>query len=865
MTAVLSAEYMFPPDSAARPVAHNDWRRLGFWNIGWKLASKMHDVDFLAKEICSFHALKSVDAMGISEVFGMLEEDLHEARLLIMQHLLEELNSSVEPPAWTGQCDAHYIFLWNASKLQLKEHDMVSCGITEHSWRKVQYLQFCIPGTEGGRPLHVYHGHAPSSDKKNFTEARRKRMVSALWAHAMTKACSSAEQPAVVYGGDFNCTPLQWTECFRNMMATQASRRTVQACTSKKKPLHHGDRAIAINVTALQEESGWGKSYADEEKRQSFSDAHDVVLVPLCWDRTNQAATQPAQQKSQQPSLPASSTSCIPMSSSPQPAAATTQAFPRRRAKQPAPTSSAAQPVSSTPSIRVATEPKAATQPAQQKSQQRAPQAPTSSPQPAGAKTQAIPKLPPNSSAAQPVSSTPSILTATEPKSAKAASSGDQEARHAATQLVQQKSQRRSPQAPTSPPPPTSSAEPPASSELSRIHAHLEELQCKTQQGLISDGGVVEALQTLHGTYGNILRLEDFRQPSVLPATTQASAMSLAKQPIPTSSAAQPASSTPFTPNPLHNWDAYVEDPEEQFDGVPGLPCQLELQDVYADSDAHENDEAESMAPSLMLPSLETPLYNDLLKRLSTTGDEEVMERLADFCLYDELRYQRPHGSAEQPANNIGDPYALGLRVEHLLFVTHTQRGNQIARMTARKDARARAPHQLIFSPTEMAEAMNEWRKEPKTWMKPESLQFVNAMDNHQEYHLACKSRFNTMLFQIFGNKALVELFVKFPMCSAEQPAEILNKLADGWESCTTSLKAQHARESSCPSTEPTLSKQIYALTQRLTRGKTVADWIAKDRNRWYQLSRADQSMWCEYNSGDIQERIAALRLQQRS
>ena len=51
----------------------------------------------------------------------------------------------------------------------------------------------------------------------------------------------------------------------------------MQICTSKTIPLQVGDRAIAINVNALQEDSGWGKSY----NQKAFSDAHDVVLVPL--------------------------------------------------------------------------------------------------------------------------------------------------------------------------------------------------------------------------------------------------------------------------------------------------------------------------------------------------------------------------------------------------------------------------------------------------------------------------------------------------------------------------------------------------------------------------------------------------------
>ena len=66
-------------------------------------------------------------------------------------------------------------------------------------------------------------------------------------------------------------------------MGTQASRRTVQVCTSKAIPRHRGDRAIVFNAFAVKEESGWGKSYKRHGKPDPFSDYHDVVLVPVCW------------------------------------------------------------------------------------------------------------------------------------------------------------------------------------------------------------------------------------------------------------------------------------------------------------------------------------------------------------------------------------------------------------------------------------------------------------------------------------------------------------------------------------------------------------------------------------------------------
>ena len=203
-----------------------------------------------------------------------------------------------------------------------------------------------------------------------------------------------------------------------------------------------------------------------------------------------------------------------------------------------------------------------------------------------------------------------------------------------------------------------------------------------------------------------------------------------------------------------------------------------------------------SEVPTLSLPSLETPLYNNLLNKLSTTGDEDIMDKLADLFIFDELKYKQPRSSAEQPAQNSDDPYLLGLRVEHLLSFTDTQRAKQIARLASRGDPRAEAPDALVFERKDMAETMNAWRSQPQTWMDPQSLQTVNAIKRPQEYHQACKSKINTMLFQIIGNKALVELLVRFPICGAAQPASVLKRFAKEWQTIRGKMNMAMAKKS---------------------------------------------------------------------
>ena len=73
----------------------------------------------------------------------------------------------------------------------------------------------------------------------------------------------------------------------------------MQACLSKAIP-RHGDGALAINVVAFQEDSGFGKSW----DTNAFSDAHDVVLVPLCLYIKGTHSTTAQPKKTEQPERP---------------------------------------------------------------------------------------------------------------------------------------------------------------------------------------------------------------------------------------------------------------------------------------------------------------------------------------------------------------------------------------------------------------------------------------------------------------------------------------------------------------------------------------------------------------------------------
>jgi len=684
--------------SAAPPATAHSMRsfcRMAFYNIGWQYPDKKRAAADLAKLMRRICQQKTVHAFGISEVFNIREDDKHQLRQDIMNIILDELNAdSAAQPVWIGKADVHYIFVWNTNVLTCLLYEVISCGIQEQAERKAQYFQFVILD---GDTLHVIHNHSVSSDRCTLTVDRRKRICSTFWHYVADK--SSAAQPAVLFGGDFNCSRFEWTLCFTELLKTESARRTVQICRSRPEGGHKGDNAIAINVRTVQETSGFGRSW--QNMKEAFSDDHDVVLVPIKWGNGQESKNRAAQLVSQRVRIDARPT----------------------RAEEKTHTSTG----------------------------------------------------------------------------------NDLKVEH------YRQSQRRWT-------PKSSAAEPAGVEETGEYPASVD---CNNQQKPSSSASPPTGLQANSTEY---------------------------------ESAADANAAKPEHHDANHPPSGDESD-NAHFDH-PGLDAQI----LWPDTD----EECMVEAPSLSLPSAATPLYSELLGKLSEEGDEGLIESLADMFLYGSLQLKQPYGSAGHRLVDRSTPYALGLRVEHLLNVTAAQRSHQIARMASRNDPRAASWSTLIFSMNDMKEVMNTWRKDPATWMNPESFEKVNAMETRQEYHQACKKRFNTMLFELIGNKSLVETIIRFPICSAARPACILRDFGKTWQNCNDSPQAHYAREISQKQTKPRLSKMIHGQQMRADHGRWIADWLAEDWNNWYHLNAADQNLWFEFQNGNMGCKMAELRAQKQ-
>ena len=120
------------------------------------------------------------------------------------------------------------------------------------------------------------------------------------------------------------------------------------------------------------------------------------------------------------------------------------------------------------------------------------------------------------------------------------------------------------------------------------------------------------------------------------------------------------------------------------------------------------------------------------------------------------------------------------------------------------------------------------------------------------------------MLFEFFGNKNLTLTCIRYPVCSAGQPADVFKKFANAWEAAKNSTELRKEREQSKPNPNIRLSKQIHALKQSAKRVAWMRKWIAEDPSNWYQLSAKDKKLCEEHDSEDIRVQIAELQEQQQ-
>jgi len=146
---------------------------------------------------------------------------------------------------------------------------------------------------------------------------------------------------------------------------------------------------------------------------------------------------------------------------------------------------------------------------------------------------------------------------------------------------------------------------------------------------------------------------------------------------------------------------------------------------------------------------------------------------------------------------------------------------------------------------------MNSWKGKPETW---------SNNPHAQRQHDACHRNFHSMLFQLMGCKALVSMFIKYPICSAQQPASILRDFAQNWQTWRDSEErkaVQQMSEKKEPD-DPTrrLGTQIYLLRKELALGEEMQRRINRYWNSWYYLTDDEKRIYEEFTNGTILNKI---------
>ena len=277
-------------------------------------------------------------------------------------------------------------------------------------------------------------------------------------------------------------------------------------------------------------------------------------------------------------------------------------------------------------------------------------------------------------------------------------------------------------------------------------------------------------------------------------------------------------------------------------------------EDWELDSSTMRYDGEFAQAPSLIVPTHETPRLRALFQTLASTDDDYLLATLADLTVFGKLKFNPSHVSAEQPDRAQGEPYALAERFEYFLEVTDEQRQSYIRKLWSRGDHRVATWEKcatLIFTETDMKDIMNSWKRSPATWSKN---------PHAQRRHNACHSSFQSMLFQLMGCKALVSTFIKYPISSAQQPASLLRDFAVNWQTWRESEERKAVRRMSEKKEpdDPTrrLGTQIHHLRRELQIGEEMQRRISRYWDSWYYMNDDEKRIYEEFTNGTIANKI---------
>jgi len=305
---------------------------------------------------------------------------------------------------------------------------------------------------------------------------------------------------------------------------------------------------------------------------------------------------------------------------------------------------------------------------------------------------------------------------------------------------------------------------------------------------------------------------------------------------------AQGSIADPYQPPkalPLTRIDAQVDDEDEPHpdawtkeDFYGPIPDDSRLTPCVAGS-AHA-------ASSLRLPSERTPNYNRLLEKAAQCADPNVLQDL-DRIFVTETRAEHHSGARNYERF---DSYDSGIKYEKVLAITKEKRDQYIWRLRGNNDSRVWNEHdrdELIFEEEDMRQIMNAWKADWRSW---------SDKSKRTKPH----GNFSTMLFQLLGSKALVQLLVKYPICTTRNPAELLRGLVRGMAAYKNSGEYQDAHNNSH---WPARRKKIARLKQKRVKAQQIVNEVRSDWDAWNYMTNEQKQLWWSYTLGELDDEIA--------
>ena len=264
-------------------------------------------------------------------------------------------------------------------------------------------------------------------------------------------------------------------------------------------------------------------------------------------------------------------------------------------------------------------------------------------------------------------------------------------------------------------------------------------------------------------------------------------------------------------------------------------------------------------APSLHIPKSDCPLAEHIVNNLAEAAcDDEatsVVEELEQLFMFGEVKLKKVPGHWDE---EIKDPMQ---RLQYVLELLKEQRDIHIGRLLNRHDPRLRGGQaDFTFTDEDMKEVHNTWRKDPRRWMKQDSLLIWQQMKGDQAHNFL-KSRFGAMKFQLLGNEALVDFTIRCNLIGAVQPAA-LQDFMHRWKQYIETPACRQAQEYSRPKPVGQVQRfrRIKDLREQIERGKWINDWVQEDWNNWSRLTESDRRLCQAYCSYALDDELKAIQ-----